>query len=204
MVPAIVLAAGRSLRMGRSKALLPAGATGVSFLARAAAALYEGGACDVLVVCRPDDEEVKRAAGALAVPIRIVENPRADEGGQLSSVIAGLNVADRPGATAMMILPVDVPLVTASTVRELLDVFARTHAPIVRAVHGGRHGHPVIFGRVVFDELRHADPSLGAKAVLRAHAGAIIDVEVADAGAVEDVDTPEDYLRLFGRKPPPS
>src|SRR5574339_206230 len=128
MVPAIVLAAGRSLRMGRSKALLPAGATGVSFLARAAA--------------------------ALDVPIRIVENPRADEGGQLSSVIAGLNVADRPGATAMMILPVDVPLVTASTVRELLDVFARTHAPIVRAVHGGRHGHPVIFGRVVFDELR--------------------------------------------------
>lgn len=202
MIPAIVLAAGRSARMGRSKALLPAGADGPSFLARAVAALNEGGACDVLVVCRSDDDELKRAAAELDVPVRVVENPHADEGGQLSSVVAGLNVADRPGIAAVMILPVDVPLVTAETVRALIAESNRTRAPVVRAVHRARHGHPVIFSRAVFDDLRHADPSIGAKAVLQAHAPAVVNVEVADAGTVEDVDTPGDYRRLFGRELP--
>ena len=198
MVPGIVLAAGRSTRMGRSKALLRAGSGGASFVARAVAALHDGGACDVIVVCRSDDDELKGALGELSMPVRVVENARADEGGQLSSVLVGLNVADRPGTTGVMILPVDVPLVTAATVRALIAAFDRTHAPIVRAVHAARHGHPVIFARAVFDELRHADPSVGAKAVLRAHAAAIVDLEVPDPGAVEDVDTPEDYTRLFG------
>ena len=71
-------------------------------------------------------------------------------------------------------------------------------APIVRATHHGRHGHPVIFARAVFDELRHADPAAGAKSVLRAHEAAIVNVEVEDPGVVTDVDTPEDYARLFG------
>lgn len=184
--------------MGRSKALLRAGSGGALFVARAVAALHDGGACDVIVVCRSDDDELKGALGQLSMPVRVVENARADEGGQLSSVLVGLNVADRPGTTGVMILPVDVPLVTAATVRALIAAFDRTHAPIVRAVHAGRHGHPVIFARAVFDELRHADPSVGAKAVLRAHAAAIVDLEVPDPGAVEDVDTPEDYTRLFG------
>ena len=41
----------------------------------------------------------------------------------------------------------------------------------MRAVHNGRHGHPVIFARAVFQELRHADQSVGARAVVRAYAG---------------------------------
>ena len=66
---------------------------------------------------------------------------------------------------------------------------------------GGRHGHPVVFARSMFDELRAADPAVGAKAVVRAHAANAIDVAVDDAGACQDIDTPEDYERLIGPFP---
>ena len=67
-------------------------------------------------------------------------------------------------------------------------------APILRAVHRGRHGHPVIFKRAVFAALRQADRAIGAKAVMATYA--VEDVEVDDPGVAEDVDTPRDYERL--------
>lgn len=194
MVPGIILAAGQSTRMGTSKALLSCGPSGLTFVATLVRTLLEGGVDDVLVVGRPDDAplgaEVDRTAA------RFVGNPRHEEG-QLSSLIAGLNVADRPGVTAVLMTPVDAPLVAAATVRRLLDAFASSQAPIVRAVHQGRHGHPVLFSRAVFDALRHGDPAVGAKAVVRAHAGRLIDVEVDDPGVLGDIDTPEEYRRTF-------
>ena len=50
----------------------------------------------------------------------------------------------------------------------------------------------------MFDELRRADPEAGARAVVRAHQGAVLNVDVDDPGVVGDIDTPEDYRRLFG------
>jgi len=61
---------------------------------------------------------------------------------------------------------------------------------------GARHGHPVVFDRAVFDDLRQADPNVGAKAVFATHASRRLDVPIADDGAYEDVDTPADYLRV--------
>src|SRR5438874_729555 len=98
----------------------------------------------------------------------------------------------------MRIAIVDAPMVTADTIAILIAVFSSTLAPIVRPRYEGRHGHPVIFSRAVFDDLRRADPSMGAKAVLRAHENAIVNVDVDDPGIVADVDTPEDYQKLFG------
>lgn len=95
-----------------------------------------------------------------------------------------------------MVVPVDAPLVAPETVSKLIGVFAATGAVIVRARYQGRNGHPVIFSRAVFDQLRHADPSLGAKAVLRAHEDAIVNVDVDDPGVTGDIDTPEDYEKL--------
>ena len=54
----------------------------------------------------------------------------------------------------------------------------------------------MIFKRQLFDALRRADPAAGAKAVVRAVQ--VEDVETGDPGVVEDVDTPEEYARLFG------
>ena len=58
------------------------------------------------------------------------------------------------------------------------------------------HGHPVLFDRRLFDELRAADLRTGAKPVVHAHAHELLNVEVSDAGAFVDLDVPEDYERV--------
>ena len=136
----------------------------------------------------------------MPLPARFVENPGANTG-QLSSILAGLEAADVHRTSGLLVTPVDAPLVTPATVAALLAMFSSTGASIVRAVYRGRHGHPVVFSRDVFESLRRADPDVGAKAVLRAHPDSIVNVDVDDAGVVGDVDTPEDYRALFGREP---
>jgi molybdenum cofactor cytidylyltransferase len=192
MTPAIVLAAGASSRMGRPKALLPAGDR--TFIRRILESLRDGGVPEAVVVVRPGQDEVTAEVEASGFG-RAVANPRADEG-QLSSLITGLDAIERPGVDAVLVTLVDVPLIGVASVRLLLARAGVSPAPVLRAVHGGRHGHPVIFKRLLFDALRRADPAAGAKAVVRAVP--VDDVETGDPGVVEDVDTPEDYARIFG------
>jgi molybdenum cofactor cytidylyltransferase len=194
VIPGVILAAGRSTRMGRSKALLPFPPTGRTFVAQLAATLLAGGAADALIVGRPHDDALRREVDRLPAGVRFIENPNADSG-QLSSLIAGVNAADRPGTRAILVTPVDLPLITPATIAALLAAFARATEPIVRATHAGRHGHPVVFGRAVFDSLRGGDPRIGAKAILRSHP--VLDVEVNDPGVLTDVDTPADYDRVL-------
>ena len=188
--------------MGRPKALLPEGAGGPSFVQRVADALRGGGIDDVLVIGRPEDAALRSEVERLGSNVRFVANTHADDG-QLSSLITGLNVVDHPGTRAIVVTPVDVPLVTAEIVAAIVQTFNRTQAAIVRATHRGRHGHPVLFAHGVFAELRRSDPATGAKALLRAHAADVVDVEVSDVSAIVDVDSPDDYARLFGNRPGP-
>ena len=196
MTPAIVLAAGASTRMGRPKALLEAG--GRTFIRRIVDTLRAGGVLEAVVVVRAGQDGIAAEVEASGFG-RLVLNPRADEG-QLSSLITGLDAIDRPGVDAALVTLVDAPLVGAAAVRILLERAAISTAPVVRAVHQGRHGHPVIFKRQLFDALRRADPAAGAKAIVRAVP--VEDVETGDPGVVDDVDTPEEYARLFGPSGP--
>ena len=190
MFVAIVLAAGASSRMGRPKALLSAG--GATFVRRVLDTLRDGGVPDAVVIVRPGAADVVRQVAAAGFG-RAVTNPDPDRG-QLSSLLVGLDAVDRPGVDGVLVTLVDVPLVRPATVAALLARAPLSHAPILRAVHDGHHGHPVIFTRAVFHALRTADAAVGAKAVLRAHA--VEDVEVDDPGVFVDVDTPEDYARI--------
>jgi molybdenum cofactor cytidylyltransferase len=195
-MPALVLAAGRSTRMGRPKALLPVTRDGETFIERLVATLIAGGVDDVVVVAGDEAVAIRARLGFRA---RVAVNRQIDLG-QLSSIVVGLDVIDRPGVQAVMIAPVDQPLVSETTVRVLADAWRRTRAPIVRPVRGGRHGHPVIFDRAVFDELRAANPAQGARAIVHAHAESVSDIAVDDDGAFADIDTPADYERWTGLK----
>jgi molybdenum cofactor cytidylyltransferase len=195
MVIGMILAAGASTRMGRPKALLPIGAD--TFVVRLARAFVEAGIDDLVVVTGPDRDAIDATLAAAGIPARVVENPLRERG-QLSSLHVGLALADKPGVEAVAVGLVDVPLVSSRTIGAVVDAFRQTSAPIVRPACGSRHGHPVLFSRAVFDHLRHADPALGAKAVVRAHQHDLVDVPVDDEGSCIDIDTPADYAAFIG------
>ena len=185
--------------MGRPKAILPLEG-GDTFLTRVVRTFLDAEIDDVVVVVGFEAEAIMNAFAASGLAARFVGNPEFEKG-QLSSLLAGLRVVDRPGLTATLVTLVDVPLVAASTVRAVVDRYRRTQAPIVRPVCGTRHGHPVLIDRSLFESIRAADPNAGAKEVVRAHASPAGDVEVDDEGAFADIDTPEDYERFAAQRP---
>ena len=206
MISAIVLAAGASSRMGQAKGALPLGATGDTVVARVVRTLLDGGIPHVVVVAGAHIDAVRHAMPTFAeatagkpgvVRARVIEHPGWEQG-QLSSLIAGLNAIDEPLLEGAMVTLVDVPMVAASTVAAVLRAWRASRAPIVRPSAGERHGHPVIFDRAVFDELRSANPAIGAKAVFAMHKDRIVNVEVSDPGAFDDIDTPADYQKVLG------
>ena len=197
MVRAIVLAAGESTRMGVPKALLSDG-EGRVFVTRVLHTFAAAGVMDTTIVTGSLHERIVRAVAADAparAVIRFARNPH-PERGQLSSLLVGLDTADMPGVEAVLVTLVDVPFVSEATVKKVAYAFQRTSAPIVRPVRGQRHGHPVLFARRLFAELRRADPAVGAKAVVRAHEAAMLNVDVDDEGALLDLDTPAEYQRV--------
>jgi molybdenum cofactor cytidylyltransferase len=181
--------------MGRAKATLPLDATD-TFLTRIVRTFLEAGVDDVVVVVGHEADAIVSSFSASGLPARFIVNHDYDRG-QWSSLVAGLGVVDRPGVAAALITLVDVPLVTADTVRAVLACYRRTHAPVVRPTAGSRHGHPLLVDRSLFAELRAADPAEGAKPVIRAHASAAGDIAIGDEGAFRDIDTEEDYLRMI-------
>ena len=188
----LVLAAGRSSRMGRTKAVLPDG-DGAPLVVRVVRTLGDAGLTRVLVVTAPDTHDAIEAAlkerrDRLAVTVLV--NPDPDRG-QLSSLLTGLDAAGQ--IDGLLVTLVDVPFVSAATVAAVVEAWERTRASIVRPAIGERHGHPVIFDRALFDALRAAPLDAGAKHVVRGHEAAIVNVPVSDEGAFLDLDTPDDY-----------
>lgn len=191
MICGIVLAAGRSRRMGEPKALLVAGDE--TFLQRSIRALREGG-CDyvVVVTARLDDDTARWIAEeAAALDAGIAVNPAA-ESQQADSLRIGLKALP-PQAEAAVVAPVDVPDVSGALVRAVIEEHQRTGAPIALPARDGRRGHPVLFDRRVFDELMRPDLAEGARTVIHAHAAELAEVPV-DA-LPPDLDTPDDYRR---------
>ena len=194
MIPAIVLAAGKSTRMGRQKATLPLAAD--TFLSRIVRTFHEADVSDVVIVVGHMADKITSSWSPADGVTRFVLNPNY-ESGQFSSLLAGLDAVDAVGVSGALVTLVDVPLVAPATVRAVVDRYRATHAPIVRPTRGSEHGHPVLIDRSLFEPLRRADPRVGAKAVVRAHASREGDVELDDDGAFRDVDTMEEYQRLI-------
>ena len=191
----MILAAGLSTRMGRPKPLLPLNG-GDTFVTRIVRSFLESGVDDVVVVLGHEADAVAARLVESGVAARFVVNA-AYQTGQLSSVLRGLNAIDRPGVRAMLLTLVDVPLVAPSTIRAVIDRYKATNAPIVRPVRGDEHGHPVLIDRSLFSLLRNADPTTGAKPIVRDHVSAAGNVSVDDEGAFFDIDTPEAYERVL-------
>ncbi len=191
-VSGVLLAAGRSSRMGRPKQLLPW--HGVPLVRHAAQTALSSQLSEVIIVVGFESSSVRAAVADL--PVRIVQNDRYEEG-QAASIHAGI-AALAPESQAAMIMLVDQPLLQATTI-DLLIAAWQLPWLIVAPQHAGRRGHPVLFARPLFDALRAIEGDLGARNVIKRHADALRVVEVADAGVVIDMDTPEMYRCLSER-----
>ncbi len=190
-VAGVVLAAGRSSRMGRPKALLPVGDE--TFVESAVRTLGEGG-CDPVVAVLPPGEDAERMIDLVesvgGTPV-VNADPEAE---QVDSFRLGLETLGT-GPAAAIVLPVDFPLAGPGVVRLLIDAFRARGAPIVRPVHHAQPGHPVLFARDLWSELSDPDLREGARDVVHRHHAEIEDVPVEDRGVTVDVDTPEDFAR---------
>lgn len=190
---AVILAGGRSTRMGVPKALLDY--RGAPFVVRILEALVVLEVRPRLVVCGPDAAALR--ALLQRHDCRLVENPDVD-GGPIASLRSAL-AALRPAApAAALVWPVDLPHVRVTTVERLIDAYRRAGPPVVAPRFGDRYGHPVIWGAGLFGELESSPAASrdGARAVLRAHAPEVMAVRVDDPAVVDAVNTPADYHRL--------
>lgn len=180
---------------GRPKGLLPFDDRD-TFVTRIVRTFNEAGVGDVVVVVGHEGGLVGDSVGRSGLSARVIANPDY-ECGQFTSVLAGLEAVSQPGVEGFLLALVDAPLFSADTVRQVVSRFEQTGAPVVRAVRGPEHGHPVLISRQLFDALRRADPAFGAKPIVRGHVSAAGDVDVDDPGAFIDIDTPEDYERFI-------
>jgi molybdenum cofactor cytidylyltransferase len=192
-VVAVILAAGEGRRMGGPKALLPFAKT--TFLAHCCRLYARPGIAAIVAVLGAEADRVRRESG-LPAGVEAVVNPNWPRG-MLSSVWRGLDAAERQGADAVLLHPVDHPLVAPATidrVRQALEAEAAIAVPTWE----GRRGHPGGFSRSLFGELRSAPADRGARAVLALHEARVAHVP-GDPGCVAGIDTPEAYVRLLDR-----
>ena len=188
-VAAILLAAGRSRRMGSCKQLLPLGDRTV--ISRCLDALVTGGVGEVVVVVSEEGSEVAEAARAN--PARIVVNPET-AGDMASSVRVGHDALPAE-ACGVIVALCDYPLVSAATVTRLIEEHMDSPGSIIIPCHGGRRGHPLLFPRVTLNELTSG---LILRDLVQHNPERIRCLDVDDPGVLIDMDTPEDYHRICG------
>ena len=189
-VSAILLAAGRSQRMGTPKPLLPI--QGRPAVIRCLESLRDSGVADIVLVVSPEGGDIVKAASGFAVRVAVNEQPGSD---MAASVKAGLVSIDRD-ATGVLICLCDHPLVRPESLESILSAHTQKPDAIIIPLYNGRKGHPTLFPRFVLEDL-------GKVATLRdvidRHRAAIFTLDVDDEGVILDMDTPEDYRRIVNR-----
>jgi molybdenum cofactor cytidylyltransferase len=186
-VAAIVLAAGRSTRMGGPNKLL-AELDGKKLVRIATEQALASKASEVIVVTGHQTELVEQALQGLKV--RFVKNPDF-AGGIASSVKAGIAAVSEASDGAVVCLG-DMPLIDAGLIDRLIDGFAPDRGNlIVVPVSDGRRGNPVLWSRRFFKELMTLDGDIGARHLIARHTEAVVEVPVDGEGAFLDIDTPQ-------------
>lgn len=178
------MAAGAGRRFGMPKALVRH--QGRLFVEHAADVLHDAGCVPVVVVLGALAEDVRTTAALSGSSL--VDNPDWATG-MGSSLRVGLSALTNADATAVVVLPVDTPGVTAAAVRRLAALAAPS--ALARATYDGVPGHPVLIGRDHWGGV--ADLATGdeaAKPYLAQHE--VTKVPCEDIAGGKDVDRPED------------
>jgi molybdenum cofactor cytidylyltransferase len=186
-VSAIVLAAGRSTRMGGPNKLL-AELDGQKLVRIVTEQALASKAKDVIVVTGHQAELVEQALAGLEV--KFVRNPDFANG-LASSVKVGISAVPKRADGAVICLG-DMPMISADLIDRLVDAFAPDRGNLIAVpVSGGRRGNPVLWSRRFFNELMTLDGDVGARHLIAKHNEAVAEVPVEGDGAFLDIDTPQ-------------
>ncbi len=183
-VSAILLAAGRSSRMGKLKQLMPLGEN--TILEQTLDNLLGSKVIEVIVVLGHKAEEItKRLSGR---PVKLVVNPLYRKG-MGTSIAAGLKFVDSQAQAVMLVLG-DQPYVDSPTINRLIDAFGTNKKGIIIPTHKKQRGHPLIFDRKYQAQLHNLSGDIGGREIIRQNPEDVLEVPVKCEGVVIDIDTP--------------
>jgi len=198
MISLVLLAAGKSTRFPGNKLLHQY--RGEAIVHRIARIALASKADEVVVVTGHQSRLIKQALEDLSSShrLRFVFN-RSYGHGMSSSVRAGV-AAVSSSAEAAMFLPADVALGNPRAINALVDCFSECKPRIAVVSYGGRRGHPILFRRDMFSEVKHIrEENQGLKALVRRYSGEVRDVQVAEGAVLTDIDTPGDLDQGFSK-----
>lgn len=187
MISAIVLAAGESKRMGRTKQLLSFGSS--TILEHVVKSLLRPQIGEVILVLGHEWGHIK--AHFEGVPIKVALNPDYQQG-LSTSIACGVRNAS-PQSRAYLIVLGDQPLVPSYVVDHLISGYKGAGKGIVVPSFEGMAGHPVIFDLKYREALLCLAGDTGGKAIIAAHAEDVLRVEVDTSSVIYDIDSWEDY-----------
>jgi molybdenum cofactor cytidylyltransferase len=190
-VGAIVLAAGMSSRMGRSKPLLP-WADGKSVIEHILQQLQQVRLARITVVTGYRAEDV--SAQAQAMGVQTTHNPNYAEGEMLSSLQAGL-AAQPDGIAAALVVLGDQPRLEVSVIERILSAYEQGRGEIVAPYFQGQRGHPLLISRRYWDEMMALPPGAAPRDVIQKHRQVLHLIDVESDSVLSDIDTAEDYAR---------
>jgi molybdenum cofactor cytidylyltransferase len=189
MTGAIVLAAGRSRRMGCQKLLLPFG--GQTVIAHIVDEVLRSAVGEVCVVVGQERERLVEAL--VGRKVTIVRNPDA-AGDMLSSVRCGLRALPQH-CQAILVALGDQPAITSALIDEIIRAFTDGQRGLVVPVHEGRKGHPILCSAGYREEILTCHEGVGLRGLLQAHPDDILELPVSEPSVLADIDYPEDYRR---------
>lgn len=194
-IACIVLAAGRSTRMGAQNKLL-ADVGGRPMLRYALEAALASAARPVLVVTGHQAADVQAALAGLDVGF--IHNP--DYAAGLSTSLKAGIAAVPASADGALVLLGDMPQITAAHLDMLIAAFAAGQGRvIVVPIRDGRRGNPVLWPRAHFAEMLQLEGDSGARRLLATHADHVREIDLGTDAIFADVDTPQALAQVRGR-----
>jgi len=195
---AVVPAAGRSVRMGRPKLLLPWGDDGRTLVEVVLAAWRNGGATHTVVTVHPDDTGLAAVCSAAGAEVVVPPQPPPDMKASIAAALGHIAVRHAPTeADVWMVAPADLPQLAPSVIAQLLQTFDPRQPAIWRPMHAGRGGHPLLLPWSAAAALSQIPVDRGLHYLLEHQSYRTIEGGAACLAA--DVDTPDDYRRLHDR-----